>query len=260
MRIPAAGVDTRAACGWASAADGSIEVPAQFDVAGWFAEGPRPGQPGPAVVLGHVDSRTGPAVFYRVARAAAGRAGLVDRADGSTVAFRVSGTQHVPKIAFPTDLVYGPTLEPSLRLVTCGGSFDRGRGSYRDNVIVYADPTADACLRSTPQRSKAVFPRWILPRPPGVAARPGSSACRGPAGPPAGAARRRRPRRRPARGRAQPADRRLPGDGKAPGSVTATVDGAPAGRARSSPAVGPAGDGAGGGRLGRRGPVACSPG
>ena len=122
------------------AADGSIEVPAQFDVAGWFDEGPRPGQPGPAVVLGHVDSRTGPAVFSRVAALPRDAQVLVDRADGSTVGFRVSGTQRVPKLEFPTDLVYGPTLEPSLRLVTCGGSFDRVRGTYRDNVIVYADP------------------------------------------------------------------------------------------------------------------------
>ncbi|MDT7579731.1 MAG: hypothetical protein QOK35_995, partial [Pseudonocardiales bacterium] len=139
LRIPAAGVDTPLVR-LGRAPDGSIEVPARFDEAGWFAEGPRPGQPGPAVVLGHVDSRTGPAMFYRVAALPRGAQIVVDRADGSTVAFRVSGTQRVPKVEFPTDLVYGPTLEPSLRLVTCGGSFDRATGTYRDNVIVYADP------------------------------------------------------------------------------------------------------------------------
>jgi hypothetical protein len=139
LRIPAAGVDTPLVR-LGRAADGSIEVPARFDVAGWFAEGPRPGQPGPAVVLGHVDSRTGPAVFYRVAALPRDAQVIVDRADGSTAAFRVSGTQRVPKLEFPTDLVYGPTLEPSLRLVTCGGSFDRATRNYRDNVIVYADP------------------------------------------------------------------------------------------------------------------------
>ena len=139
VRVPAVGVDT-ALVRLGKAGDGSIEVPAQFDVAGWFAEGPRPGEPGPAVVLGHVDSRTGPAVFYRVATLPKDTRILVDRADGTTVAFRVTGTQRVPKVAFPTDLVYGPTLEPSLRLVTCGGSFDGAAGSYRDNVIVYADP------------------------------------------------------------------------------------------------------------------------
>lgn len=63
----------------------------------------------------------------------------MDWADGSTVGFRVSGTRRVPKREFATDLVYGPALEPSLRLVTCGGRFDRARRNYRDNVIVYAD-------------------------------------------------------------------------------------------------------------------------
>jgi hypothetical protein len=139
VRIPSLGVDT-ALVRLGKAADGSVEVPAQFEVAGWFAEGPRPGEPGPAVVLGHVDSRTGPAVFSRVATLPPDARVLVDRADGSTVAFRVTGTQRVPKVEFPTELVYGPTLEPSLRLVTCGGSFDTAAGSYRDNVIVYADP------------------------------------------------------------------------------------------------------------------------
>ena len=67
---------------------------------------------------------------------------VVDRADGSSITFRVTGTQRVPKVDFPTEAVYGPTLEPSLRLVTCGGSFDRAARSYRDNVIVSADPVS----------------------------------------------------------------------------------------------------------------------
>jgi hypothetical protein len=63
----------------------------------------------------------------------------IDRADGSTVTFRITSVLRVPKARFPTDLVYAPTLDPTLRLVTCGGSFDRARGSYRDNVIAFAD-------------------------------------------------------------------------------------------------------------------------
>jgi hypothetical protein len=139
LRIPSAGVDTRLQR-LGRSVDLSIEVPADFGVAGWFAEGPRPGQSGPAVILGHLDSRTGPGVFSGLAGLRSGAEVLVDRADGSTVGFRVSRMQRVPKAAFPTELVYGPTLEPSLRLVTCGGSFDQATGSYRDNVIVYADP------------------------------------------------------------------------------------------------------------------------
>ncbi|MEV4703316.1 class F sortase [Actinoplanes sp. NPDC049316] len=119
--------------------DGTVEVPARPDVAGWYERGPRPGQPGPAVVLGHVDSRTGPGVFARLRTVRPGTLIGVDRADGSKVTFRVTRVAQTSKTAFPTDLVYAPTLDATLRLVTCGGSFDRDRGSYRDNVIVFAD-------------------------------------------------------------------------------------------------------------------------
>ena len=83
----------------------------------------------------------GPACSSGCAELAPGAEVRVDRADGSTIDFRVTAVQRVPKADFPTERVYGPTLEPSLRLVTCGGSFDRARRSYRDNVIVYAEPT-----------------------------------------------------------------------------------------------------------------------
>jgi len=115
-------------------------VPADFGVAGWFAGGPRPGQAGPAVILGHVDSRRGPGVFYPLAGVTPGTDVHVDRADGSTVTFRVTGVLTVAKDGFPTEQVYAPTLQSSLRLVTCGGPFDHAAGSYRDNVIVSADP------------------------------------------------------------------------------------------------------------------------
>jgi sortase (surface protein transpeptidase) len=124
------------------APDQTIEVPADYQTAGWFAEGPRPGEPGPAVILGHVDSKAGPGVFFELRQLTPGAEVLVDRADGSTIGFRVRSTQRVPKTAFPTALVYAPTLQPALRLVTCGGGFDREKGSYLDNVIVDADPEA----------------------------------------------------------------------------------------------------------------------
>jgi hypothetical protein len=92
------------------------------------------------VILGHVDSKAGPGVFFQLAQLPVRASIFVDLADGSTLDFQARSTQHVAKTAFPTDLVYAPTLEPSLRLVTCGGEFDRARGSYSDNVIVYADP------------------------------------------------------------------------------------------------------------------------
>jgi Sortase domain len=138
LRIRALGVDSPVhRLGLRS--DGTIAVPRRADVAGWYEHGPRPGQPGPAVILGHVDSRTGPGVFARLATVRPGTLVGVDRADGSTVTFRVTGVSRAAKAEFPTDLVYAPSLDATLRLVTCGGSFDRTRGSYRDNVIVFAD-------------------------------------------------------------------------------------------------------------------------
>ncbi|MET8151690.1 class F sortase [Actinoplanes sp. NPDC049668] len=139
LRIPALGVDSDLQR-LDRLADGTVAVPGRADRAGWFAQGPRPGQPGPAVVLGHVDSRTGPGVFFGLARIRPGAVVHVDRADASTIEFRVTEVSRVPKSRFPTDLVYGPTLEPTLRLVTCGGGFDESRRSYRDNVIVFATP------------------------------------------------------------------------------------------------------------------------
>ena len=140
LRIPAAQVDAPLVR-VGRAADQTIQVPADFATPGWFEEGPRPGQPGPAVILGHVDSKRGPAVFYRMRTLRQGADVYVDRADGSTATFRVTSVERVPKDKFPTDLVYAPTLEPSLRLITCGGSFDPAARSYLDNVIAYAAPT-----------------------------------------------------------------------------------------------------------------------
>lgn len=140
LRIPAIRVDTTVQR-LGRAPDGTVAIPDRFDVAGWYEEGSRPGQPGPAVILGHVDSRDGPAVFFELSTLRADAIVHVDRADGSSVSFRVTGLSRVPKTGFPTDLVYSPTLEPSLRLITCGGSFDHHARSYRDNVIVYAVPT-----------------------------------------------------------------------------------------------------------------------
>jgi Sortase domain len=120
---------------------GAVEVPSgphRWDTAGWYAAGTRPGDPGSAVILGHVDSRSGPAVFYRLRELRRGDLVEVARADGSTVRFTVQRVQEYPKARFPTADVYYPTLTPMLRLVTCGGAFDRNVHHYLDNVIVFA--------------------------------------------------------------------------------------------------------------------------
>ena len=138
LRIPALHVDSRLDT-LGLQKDGSVAVPDRVEVAGWYRGGPRPGQPGPAVILGHVDSHTGPGVFFDLRTIKRGTLVHVDRTDGSSVTFRVTAVTQVPKTRFPTDLVYAPTLDPTLRLVTCGGSFDHIRESYRDNVIAFAD-------------------------------------------------------------------------------------------------------------------------
>src|SRR5215211_4723625 len=137
LRVPAIGVETPL-LRLGLEPDRSMEVPGDFDLAGWFAEGPAPGQTGPAVIAGHVDSRTGPAVFYRLRELRAGDHIEVTRADGSRLRFVVDTTQSFPKAEFPTAAVFGPTPEAELRLVTCAGAFDRARGSYRDNLVVFA--------------------------------------------------------------------------------------------------------------------------
>jgi hypothetical protein len=119
-------------------ARGALAPPATNEVAGWWRAGPEPGESGPAVLVGHVDSRTGPAVFFRLRQLVPGDEIAVDLADGSTVLFIVQRSERHAKNAFPTDSVYGDTPDPQLRLLTCGGDFDRSTGHYVDNVIVYA--------------------------------------------------------------------------------------------------------------------------
>lgn len=117
---------------------GVLDGPEDFAVAGWWAGGPVPGAVGAAVLVGHVDSYKGPAVFIRVRELKPGDRIDVGRLGGSTVSFTVDAVQQYRKDEFPTARVYGPTTGPELRLITCGGEFDRRTKSYRDNVVVYA--------------------------------------------------------------------------------------------------------------------------
>lgn len=127
--------------------DGTVEVPPlESDApAGWYGNSAIPGEIGAAVILGHVDSaRDGPAVFYRLGKLRPGDAISVGRADGTVARFTVAEVAQYPKSRFPTRLAYGPTAYPALRLITCGGSFDRIHRSYRDNIIVSASPQTPA--------------------------------------------------------------------------------------------------------------------
>lgn len=139
LRIPEAGVDARLDRVGLTP-EGWIAPPKRWEVPGWYAQGPSPGQDGPAVIVGHVDSGSGPAVFHALPRLRLGAAVHVDRADGTSVTFHVVARRQVPKATFPAEDVYSPTLRASLVLMTCGGVFDAATGHYRDNVLVTAVP------------------------------------------------------------------------------------------------------------------------
>jgi hypothetical protein len=117
---------------------GRLAVPERFSVTGWWRGGAAPGVPGAAVIVGHLDSYRGPAVFYRLGALEVGDEITVVRSDGSAVRFFVSKKATYPKDAFPTGRVYGATRRPTLRLITCAGSFDYAVRHYEDNLIVFA--------------------------------------------------------------------------------------------------------------------------
>jgi len=126
--------------------DHTVQVPplSRDSRAGWYRYSPSPGQTGPAVILGHVDSaRYGPGVFFRLGALRTGDAVRVARSDGSTVTFRITRVAEYRKSAFPTKSVYGPVNSPELRLITCGGRFDPSQRSYVDNIVVYASMTGE---------------------------------------------------------------------------------------------------------------------
>ena len=118
--------------------DRTLEVPRDFGDAGWWKGGPRPGEDGPAVIAGHVDSRSGPGVFYRLDELERGSEIRVVGRDGSSVRFEVERLERHPKDRFPTEEVYLGEDGPALRLITCSGAFDRASGHYEDNTIVFA--------------------------------------------------------------------------------------------------------------------------
>ena len=144
LDIPAIGVDSRL-MRLGLLGDGTMQVP-PLDAdapAGWYEGLVSPGEIGPAVIVGHLDSAfDGPAVFYRLGALRPGDPVSVRRADGVTAVFTVDRVVRHAKADFPAREVYGRVGYPALRLITCGGGFDRAEGSYRDNIIVFASLTS----------------------------------------------------------------------------------------------------------------------
>lgn len=138
--------------------DGQIEVPAvgpEYDHAAWYRYSPTPGERGPAVIEGHLDTPEGePSVFYGLALLTAGDDIEIARADGKILSFRITEVSRYAKDDFPTQAVYGDLDHPGLRLLTCGGSLDE-EGNYRDNVVVFATLVAvtDPVVSGTSERT-----------------------------------------------------------------------------------------------------------
>jgi len=124
-------------------ADGTMEVPPSGFPAGWFTGAPTPGELGPAIIAGHIDWK-GPGVFFELHNLKPGDRVIITRKDGSKPVFRVTRVAQFQKDQFPTTLVYGNIDHAGLRLITCGGSFNRATGHYEDNIVAFADLVAPA--------------------------------------------------------------------------------------------------------------------
>jgi len=138
LEIPAIGVNTGELDDLGLTPSGAMDVPEGASTAGWFALSPVPGEVGPSVLAAHVNYDGVPGVFARLHEMKVGDTAVVRRSDGTPVRFTAYRVERFSKSAFPTADVYGNTAGPELRLITCGGDFDRAAHSYRDNVVVFA--------------------------------------------------------------------------------------------------------------------------
>jgi sortase (surface protein transpeptidase) len=135
--IPSVGIDT-SLLRLGLNRDGTLQVPWKPLLAGWYQGSPTPGELGPSIIAGHVDSwATGPAVFYHLGQVAVGAHVLVRRADGSVADFQVTAVTAYPKASFPTHVVYGDVDRAELRLITCA-QWNSGTQEYDDDVVVFA--------------------------------------------------------------------------------------------------------------------------
>ena len=141
LRIPAIGVAVSLSTLGLNP-DRTVQVPTNFQEPGWFRLGPSPGQVGSAVILGHVDSYQGPAVFFRLRSLQAGDQVEVSLADGMIARFVVNTVATYPKEQFPAQQVYASHGSSELQLVTCGGKFDTRTRSYLSNVVAYTSLVA----------------------------------------------------------------------------------------------------------------------
>lgn len=138
LEIPKIALDTTFVPPLGLNADQTVSVPDSYEEVGWYKNGASPGEIGSAVILGHVDSYEGPAIFYDLRKVKEGDEVMVTREDGTTATFTVYKTETVSQDNFPTEKVYLPAEGAELRLVTCTGTYNRGTLRYSHNFIAYA--------------------------------------------------------------------------------------------------------------------------
>jgi sortase (surface protein transpeptidase) len=137
LLIPAIGVSSNLVKLGLTAQD-TLQVPPTAAVAGWYTGSPRPGQVGSSIIAGHIDSRLGPGVFYRLSQLRRGEYVYIIRANRTLAVFEVTSLRTYAKSSFPAKAIYGPVPDSELRLITCGGTFDYATGSYLSNIVAYA--------------------------------------------------------------------------------------------------------------------------
>jgi hypothetical protein len=121
--------------------DRTIQVPTDWNQPAWYTGSPTPGAVGPAVIVGHLDSYVAPAVFWNLHLLQRGAQIVITRSGGTRITFTVTMVIDYQQSAFPTQAVYGQTIDPELRLITCGGTYDIARGHYSENTVVFATLT-----------------------------------------------------------------------------------------------------------------------
>lgn len=138
VRIPQLGANLEV-FGADAEKDGTPPVPDEEDAdqVAWFQGGPSPGEQGPAILVGHLDTHEGPAAFAGIGSLRPGAEIRIERRDRSTVVFTVDSVEQYEKDNYPNERVYGPTQTPQLRLITCGGSFTEKDG-YDANIVAFA--------------------------------------------------------------------------------------------------------------------------
>ncbi len=118
--------------------DGTMDTPKSNEVVGWYKNASTPGETGPSIIAGHVDSKDGPAIFWRLSELTIGDVIEIRRQDNQLVKFYIDRVDQFSQSGFPTAEVYGKTANPTIRLITCGGVYDRASNRYSHNTVIFA--------------------------------------------------------------------------------------------------------------------------